>query len=144
MFPIAILNWTAILLAAIVAYAIGTLWFSPALFGRAWMKAMGWNMKDVEKEMKKTNQMKMAKSYFIMFLGTLIMSFVLSILIHVFGATSLSDASIIGVLVWVGFIATSKISDVLFEGKNFEYYAITVMHSFVVILVMCWILAAWF
>lgn len=144
MFPLVVLNWAAIILATIVSSLIGSLWFSPKLFGNTWMKSLGWNMKDMEKQMKKMSWNKMARSYAGIILGTFITAFVLSILIHVFGATSFTDASEIGILVWVGFIATTKLPEVFFEGKNFDYYVITVMYSFVSIIAMAWIIAAWF
>ncbi len=34
------LNWWAILVATVVAFGIGGLWYGP-LFGQAWLKAMG-------------------------------------------------------------------------------------------------------
>lgn len=144
MFPLAVLNWPAIILAVIVSSVIGSLWFSPKLFGDAWMKSMGWNMQDMQKQMKKMTMMKMVKPYAGIVLGTLITAFVLSILIHVFDATSLLNASELGILVWVGFVATTKLPEVFFEGKNFNYYIITIMYSFVSIVAMSWILAYWF
>ena len=33
------INWIATLVGAVAAYALGALWFSPKVFGRAWMAA---------------------------------------------------------------------------------------------------------
>lgn len=35
------INWIAVVVAAVSAFALGGLWYSPALFGKAWMKASG-------------------------------------------------------------------------------------------------------
>ena len=35
------LNWLAVLVAAVSTFLIGGLWYSPAMFGRAWMSANG-------------------------------------------------------------------------------------------------------
>jgi hypothetical protein len=34
-------NWFAVLAAAVSGFLLGGLWYSPALFGRAWQKAAG-------------------------------------------------------------------------------------------------------
>lgn len=37
------INWWAAIVAGIVYYAIGAAWYSPALFGKPWMRSIGWN-----------------------------------------------------------------------------------------------------
>jgi hypothetical protein len=37
----ATINWLAAVVAAVSAFVIGGLWYSPALFGKAWMRATG-------------------------------------------------------------------------------------------------------
>ena len=49
------LNIAAIFVATIVAFVIGGLWYSPILFGNAWMKHQGYTQKDKEKTKKKEN-----------------------------------------------------------------------------------------
>jgi hypothetical protein len=34
-------SWLAVLLAAVAAFAIGALWYSPLLFARAWQREAG-------------------------------------------------------------------------------------------------------
>ncbi|MFI5412715.1 MAG: DUF1761 domain-containing protein [Candidatus Micrarchaeales archaeon] len=144
MLPIVGLNWSAIFVAAVVALIIGGFWYSPALFGNAWMKSMGWKKEDIAKSMKKMNAMVMASMYLKMFVTSAITAFVLSILIHIFSVTSLTDASELALLVWLGFVAAYRVGDVVFEGKNFNYYMINTMQVFVSLLVMSWIISAWF
>lgn len=35
------INWTATIVGAITAFALGALWYSPTMFGTKWMKAVG-------------------------------------------------------------------------------------------------------
>jgi hypothetical protein len=35
------INWLAVIAAAIASFVLGGAWYSPALFGNAWMKASG-------------------------------------------------------------------------------------------------------
>ncbi len=140
MLPVMELNWWAILAAAMVYFAIGAFWFSPSLFGRRWARSIGMDMD----KMKRPKPSVMARTYAIAFITSFIMIFVLSIFIHVFNTASIGDAMQIGLLMWLGFVVTDKMTGVLFEGRNAKYFMITSMHSFVGILAAAAILAAWF
>lgn len=48
------INWLAVLVAGISAFAIGGIWYSPGLFGKAWMTENNLN----EEEIKKSNKGK--------------------------------------------------------------------------------------
>jgi hypothetical protein len=61
------INWLAVLVAGISAFVLGGVWYSPALFGNAWMAA---NNLDVDK-IKKGNMLKI---YGIAFILSLIMA----------------------------------------------------------------------
>ena len=43
-----IVNWLAISVAAISAFVLGGIWYSPALFGKAWMAENNFNVSDVQ------------------------------------------------------------------------------------------------
>lgn len=34
-------NWVAVIVGAVLAYALGWLWYSPKLFGKKWMEGIG-------------------------------------------------------------------------------------------------------
>ena len=42
------LNWLAVIVAAIAYFAIGALWYSPPVFGTAWMSAGGVSAEEIE------------------------------------------------------------------------------------------------
>jgi hypothetical protein len=43
-----IVNWIAVLVAGLSAFALGGVWYSPALFGKAWMKENNLSMEEVQ------------------------------------------------------------------------------------------------
>jgi len=43
------INWLAVLAAGISAFITGGIWYSPALFGKAWMKENQMTVEDVQK-----------------------------------------------------------------------------------------------
>ena len=49
-------NYLAVLVAAIVNMVVGALWYSPLLFGKAWMKLTGFNKKQLKKAKEKAKK----------------------------------------------------------------------------------------
>ncbi len=38
------LNWLAVLVATIAYFALGALWYAEFAFGKAWQRAVGWDL----------------------------------------------------------------------------------------------------
>ena len=68
-------NWLAVLVAALASFAIGSLWYSPVLFGKAWQRLSG--MTD-----DKVKSGNMAKIFGLAF----ILSFIISLCLSLFFA----------------------------------------------------------
>ena len=47
-------NWIAIVVAAVASFLLGGLWYSPALFGKAWQREVGLT----DEQMKNSNMVK--------------------------------------------------------------------------------------
>lgn len=137
--PNVVINYWAVLVSAIVAYFIGAFWYSPALFGNAWMKSGGMSQKDINKAKKKG----MGKLYFIGFIGTLVMAFVLAHFVQYVGAESFNDAMMLAFWIWLGFFVPVMIGSVLWENKSVKFYLINVVYQLVSLEVMAVILAVW-
>ena len=118
---------------------IGALWYSPVLFGKAWMKLKGISKKDIEK----AKQKGMAKSYITMFVALLVMYTVLDYIIVISGATTIMAGATIGFIIWLGFIATVMLNTVLWDNQPMKLYMINVLHYLVVLLIAGAILAVW-
>lgn len=130
------INYLAVLVAAIVSMVIGFLWYGP-LFGKQWMQLMNFDKKKINEAKKKG----MGKIYTLAFLTTLIMSFVLAHFVDYVEAKTITDGIILGFWVWIGFLATTQIGSVLWEGKPVKLYLINTLHYLVTLAVMAAILA---
>src|SRR5258706_16106313 len=135
------INFLAVLAAAVASMAIGFLWYSPALFAKPWMKAMGWENMDAAQmaEMKK----KAGPMYGASFVGFLITAFVMSkfaVAMHLAGST---HALKLGAAVWLGFVAPVQLTDVLFGGKKRELFPINTGYQLVCMWVMALIVVLW-
>lgn len=131
-------NYLAVLASAVVGMILGALWYGP-LFGKRWAKLMEWSEKDI----KKAKQKSMAKSYIAAFVGIVVFAYVLALMIVNLGAATLAEGFVVAFLLWLGFIATSMLSSVIWEGKRVELYVIGIGHHLVVFLVMSAIFVFW-
>ncbi len=128
------MNYIAVLVAAIVAYAIGALWYSPVLFGKIWMQ--------LSKVKMKKNQNK-GLMYFLGFLTTLITAYVLAMFLGMLNVVDITGGLTIAFWVWLGFLATTMLGGVLWENKPVKLYILNAAHSLVSLLVMGAILGVW-
>jgi hypothetical protein len=132
------INYPAIVAAAVINMVIGTLWFGP-LFGKAWMKMVGFTKED----MQKAKGAGMAKTYIAALAGALVMAYVLAHFVQVGGPATASTGAMIGFWAWLGFVATTVLGPVLWEKKSVNWYLLTVSYYLVILVVNGALLAAW-
>lgn len=132
------INEIAVIVAAVVQMALGAAWYSTPVFGKEWMKLAGLNTKALEAQKK-----DMGKTYGVMFIGALIAAFALAVIVNLAGSTTIVGGVKVGVLAWLGFVATTSISDVLFSGKPQKLWAINNGYFLVSFAIMAAILAVW-
>jgi len=127
-------NWWAILVAAVAAFALGGIWYSPILFAKIWMKETG-----VTADSAKGRNVAMA------FGGTFVLQIVaaafLAILIGPMG--TIKSGAIAGFLIGVCFVATAIGTNYLYEGKSFKLYLINTGYAVGLLTIMGIILGAW-
>ena len=71
------------------------------------------------------------------------MAYVLDYLISILSYNTAGAGAVLGLWVWLGFLATSMLGSVLWDGKPFALYLINVAHYLVVLVVMGAILGVW-
>ena len=111
------LNWVAILVAAIASFIFEALWFS--VFLNEWLAGIGrtheWLM---------SSGMSPALQYGVAILCAVIAAAVLSLCIQASGEHSARRGVLVGVIVWLGFVATSWATEYIFEVRTLQIYAI--------------------
>lgn len=131
------LNWLGIIIASIVYFIFGGLWFSPIGFQKQWDKAIGF---DRPKTWKPT-----AIYYLGPYVGGLIASLAHAILILNTKIDSLSDSILLGLITGLGFaFAISYINAITPKMKNPKLYGLItgLYHTigFVIITVIIYLL----
>lgn len=125
------INWVAILLSAIATMIVGSLWYSPKLFGAMWMKLEGITQKDMESAKK-----EMPKMYAGMFIASLVMAYVLAKFIGMSSMPSLSTGVMVGFWAWLGFYVTSMLSMNLASSRPMKLFFIHAGYYLLVLLIV--------
>ncbi|HET7206419.1 MAG TPA: DUF1761 domain-containing protein [Terriglobales bacterium] len=130
-----------VLVAAVSTLVIGFIWYSPMLFARPWMLAMGYDPEDKAKlaEMRKGAGMM----YAIAFIASVVSAFVLAKFILVTTVNTAAYGMKVAFAIWLGFVTTVQLTSKLFERKPFKLYLINTGYQLVCYLVMGIILAVW-
>lgn len=134
-----VLNHLAVVVAAVIHMALGMLWYSPALFGKAWIKLVGMT----DKEMKEAKKKGMGKTMVVAFVASLVLMYVLAAFVDLVSSTTFALGAQTGAWAWLGFIATVMLNSVLWEKKPVKLYLINVSYYLVSLVVMGGLLAAW-
>jgi hypothetical protein len=107
------LNLLAIVLAAIVSFMFGWLWYG-VLFPKQWMAALG----TTEEELKKKGPSPMP--FAIAFIAQIVMAWVLCGLLRHLGpgAVTVKNGLVAGFFLWLGFVMTTLIVNHTFQGTS--------------------------
>lgn len=111
-------NWLAIALAAIASMILGSLWYSPLLFGKKWMKIVG------IKESDKGTGAEMAVSMILGLIGAILTAFVLAKLLAIYRVQDIKVALTFAFWVWLGFQAPICLGAVSWERKPWSLFFI--------------------
>lgn len=135
MVPIVNVDLVTVVVAAIAAFIVGMIWYSPALFGKKWMKTMGMSEKDMAK-----NKDKMMPIMVMSLILDGVMAYVLAHVLAFSQAATITDAVQGAVWIWLGFIATTTYMGVLYEKKTMDWWIMTAGHYLFALIAMALVL----
>ena len=128
-------NYVAVVIAAVVALVIGFAWYAPAVFGKRWMAYLG----TTRVQLGNPGPMGMTVGV----VASLLNAWVLAVLSLNLGGTSLTDGIMLGILVWLGFMATITAAQISFEKKPWGLWLLNNAHNVIVQIVMAAIVTVW-
>lgn len=143
--PKLVLNYPAIVTAALVYFALGWLWFGP-LFGKLWVKEMGF------KNDYKPDKSVMVRAMILTVIGCLLTSFVLT---HaeqiwrpsVWDRSADSPDYLYGVMAafftWIGYYVPLLFMGVAYENRSWKFFGINASYHFAGLLAAGEILTYW-
>ena len=125
--------------AAIASFIIGSLWYSPLLFGRHWAALVGID----DKQMEEAKARGVIKLYVAQFITTLVTFSVLAFLFAATGTHGGWNGAVLGFFVWLGFVVTEAAGKVMWERKSTKLTLINIGSSLLSLLLGGAIIGAW-
>src|SRR3989440_11102270 len=95
--PTANINILAVLVAAVLTFVLGAVWYSPVLFAKQWMAAQGYTPEKLE-EMKRRG---VTRAYAVSVLCYLVTAYVMALLASYTNSTTLAQGLWLGFLSWL-------------------------------------------
>jgi hypothetical protein len=132
------IHWLPVIVSAVAVFAIGALWYSPALFGKAWVRAHGYTPEKIQ-----AMRASMGRSYAVSFVCYLVMAAAMSVLIGRMDIIYVRGGVKLGALIGVGFAATIGLTANMFSEKPLATYLIDAAYQIVYLMTMAVILVAW-
>ena len=141
-------NYLAVLVAAIIIFALGGLWYSPVLFVKKWLALQN---RTVEQERAQAAAANMPLMYTSAFVTALITSWVMAHLLGHFAAAvdpsvmqlNAAHGAMFGFVCWLGFAAPTSYATAIFSGKPKQLWLIDTSYNLVSFMLAGLILAVW-
>jgi hypothetical protein len=129
------MNHWALLVSALILWLLGAAWYSPALFAKPWMAALG---------IVPSGPMKgLAAGMISSFIGDLLVAFVLLHIVLWSGADTFLTGAFVGLICWLGFFAATQFPQGIYENRPLKLFAINAGYWFVGLLIIGGLLAVW-
>jgi hypothetical protein len=129
------LNFLGILVSSLAYFALGSLWYSPVLFGTAWQKLVNISMKP--------GTSQLIKIFGLTFILILISAVVMDYFMLMFGISDFLPGLWIGLLCGIGFVLTTSGINALYQSKPLKLFLIDCGYHLLGFLILGGILGAW-
>ncbi|MEW5925629.1 MAG: DUF1761 domain-containing protein [Candidatus Zixiibacteriota bacterium] len=132
----ATINFWAVLVSAVAYMALGAIWYSPALFGNAWMKGIGKTKEQITADFSPV-------SYFVAFATSFLAAYGIARIMLWMGGESIYDGVIVALLAGVCFVLTSLGVTDAFEKRPRSLSFINIFFHIVGFVIAGIIIGAW-
>ena len=133
------IKYTAVIVATLVHYILGGLWYSPLLFGNKFIQLINWT----PARLAEIESQSHAKELGIAFLSSLVLVYILAHFVNYAKATTAMAGIQTAFWLWLGFIVTTQIATVIFEQRPLGLYLINISYQLVGCSLAGLILAVW-
>lgn len=132
-------NYWAVIVATLSTLVVGSVWYTPRVFGTRWMR-----LANVDREAAEARGVwPIVVTVIVSFLTAWVLAGAVFIAWRFYEGSFLSAAVVTGVLLWIGFTAARMITHDAFEGRPPQLTTLNLAHELVTILVMSVIIGVW-
>ncbi len=133
-------NYLAVLVAGLVIFMLGGVWYSPVLFSKKWVALQGKTMDQMKADAAGSN---MPLMYLGAFLCGLLTAWVLAAFMSRMGHQSAFIGAHVGAIAWLGFAAPTSYATALFSMKPKKLWLIDSLYNLVAFVLAGAIIGAW-
>lgn len=133
------LNWIAIIVATVIYYAIGAVWYLPQTFGNAYVQSFALESSDERLRMTPISIVVPLVAY-------LVLSVAVALIAQALGTTGIVDGIVLGLVLGIGFGVTLGAITAVFDPikpKPWQWFWVTALHNLVAITVIGTLLTVW-
>jgi hypothetical protein len=128
------INWIAVVVVALIYFAIVFFWYFPKAFGNLWLKLVG-----KESEPKS----KIIRDTIIMIPTSFITVLIIEIIMDLTNMNEIASALLLNLLLWIGFVGLIGINQNNFNDRGIKLFLIEYMVYLVGFLIAGLVLAVW-
>jgi hypothetical protein len=121
------IKYPAVIVATLVHFILGGLWYSPLLFANKFLQLVNWTPEQVRQMESQSH----AKELVIAFVMSFLLVYILAHFVQYTKATNAIGGIQTAFWLWLGFIVTTQMPLVLFERRSFGLFLINVGYQFV-------------
>lgn len=132
------INFLAVLVSAVLAFAIGGLWYSPFLFAKQWVDAHGFAEEQVMEMQKGAS-----KAYSISLVCMVFIALAMAVIAGYLHLALFVQGLKLGLLAWGGFALPLGLMAIMFTGRKMTVFLIDTGYQLVYLLVIGAIISIW-
>jgi hypothetical protein len=133
------IKYPAVLVATLVHFFLGGLWYSPILFANKFLQYINWSPEKVAEVQRQSH----TKELVIAFLTSLVLVYILAHFVQYTKATTVMGGIQTAFWLWLGFVVTTQAATVIFEQRPLGLYLLNVSYQLVGCALAGAILAIW-
>ncbi len=131
------INYLAVLVAAILHWILGAVWYG--LFSSKFIELMAWT----PAQLAAIESQSHTRDYILAFLSSLILTYILAHFLQYTKATNVASGLQTAFWLWLGFIITTQLPTVIFEGRKPGLYLLNIGYQFVACMAAAALLVIW-
>ncbi len=133
------LNWLAVIVAAVIYFALGAAWYSPALLGKPWMRSVGWDPEQPPPPMTPLGYAGPLVAY-------LVVAIAVGMLAAASGSDSVGEGIVLGIVTGIGVVGAVLYPTALFDPQKTNrttWFWVTAGYHFLGLLITSVLVSIW-
>jgi len=133
------INYWAVVLATLSSMVVGSIWYTPRVFGNYWMKTAGVTPSGNSKDAV----WPIVITLLVSFVTAWVLAGAAFIAWDFYGGSFLVNAIVTAIVLWAGFTAARFITHDAFDGRPSGLTVLNIAHEFVTLVIMALIIGVW-